>query len=350
MNRPLISYLVCTYNQEAYIRQAVESAFAQTYSPLEIVLSDDCSRDATAEIIQKMAEAYRGPHRVRVNRNPTNLGIGKHVSRAAEFCQGELIVLAAGDDISVPERTETVVRAWEDSGRRALSISSRFSVIDQDGQAVPERNGTSGKTEELRFRHEAGSVEGFLRRRRPHVAGCANAISPRLFSQFGAFPERVTYEDTALCFRTVLAGGMFTFINAPLVRYRRHGENVTFGLHQVRPRSPAALAEVRKKQICELERFEAIYDCFALDATRALEQGLLPPQAHSEVMRTLRREAGRIHLRRRLLQTGWSHRVIIFCRLYCSTIRPREMLSQLPHLLPRAVFEAGLLGLNRIRA
>ena len=48
--RPLVSVLVLGFNQERFIRKAVEGAFAQTWKPLEIVLSDDCSTDRTFEI------------------------------------------------------------------------------------------------------------------------------------------------------------------------------------------------------------------------------------------------------------------------------------------------------------
>lgn len=53
MEKPLISYVVTAYNIERFVREAVECAFAQTYSPLEIVLSDDCSSDRTFEIMKK---------------------------------------------------------------------------------------------------------------------------------------------------------------------------------------------------------------------------------------------------------------------------------------------------------
>ncbi|HUF60663.1 MAG TPA: glycosyltransferase, partial [Verrucomicrobiales bacterium] len=53
--RPLVSFLLLAYNQEQYIHEAVEGAFSQTYSPLEIILSDDCSTDRTFEIMREMA-------------------------------------------------------------------------------------------------------------------------------------------------------------------------------------------------------------------------------------------------------------------------------------------------------
>ena len=51
--RPLLTFGVCAYKQEQFIREAVEAALAQTYSPLEIILSDDCSPDRTFEIMQE---------------------------------------------------------------------------------------------------------------------------------------------------------------------------------------------------------------------------------------------------------------------------------------------------------
>ena len=62
MRQPLVSFTILCYNQEAFIREAVEGAFSQTYSPLEIIISDDCSKDQTYEIVKQMADAYRKGH------------------------------------------------------------------------------------------------------------------------------------------------------------------------------------------------------------------------------------------------------------------------------------------------
>lgn len=54
-DRPLVTFALIAYDQERFIREAVEGAFSQTYSPLEIILSDDCSSDRTFEIIKDVA-------------------------------------------------------------------------------------------------------------------------------------------------------------------------------------------------------------------------------------------------------------------------------------------------------
>ena len=61
-DRPLVTFALFAYNQEKYIREAVEGTFSQTYEPLEIILSDDCSSDRTFEIMEEMAATYDGPH------------------------------------------------------------------------------------------------------------------------------------------------------------------------------------------------------------------------------------------------------------------------------------------------
>ena len=82
--------------------------------------------------MQEMAAAYRGPHRIILNRNPTNLGHARHVERIMEISSGAFIVESAGDDISLPERTERLVAAWLASGRRAHAVHSEKQDIDAD--------------------------------------------------------------------------------------------------------------------------------------------------------------------------------------------------------------------------
>ena len=112
---PLITFALFAYNQEQIVHQAIEGAFSQTYSPLEIILSDDCSSDRTFEIMERMTSAYQGPHKVILNRNQKNLGIGRHYNKIMEMAHGEIKVGAAGDDISLPERTQITWEVFRDN-------------------------------------------------------------------------------------------------------------------------------------------------------------------------------------------------------------------------------------------
>src|ERR1700743_3003041 len=95
----LVSFCLFAYNQEAYIKEAVESALKQTYSPLEIIISDDCSPDATFQIIEDTVKTYNGPHKVILNRNIKNVGLGQHFSNVCgNMSTGNYIVVLGGDD------------------------------------------------------------------------------------------------------------------------------------------------------------------------------------------------------------------------------------------------------------
>jgi len=134
-NRQLVTYILFAYNQERFIRDAVNSAFAQTYQPLEIILSDDCSADQTFNIMQDMVAAYRGPHRVRLVRNSKNLGIFAHVLARGKESNGEIVVVAAGDDVSVPERTECLVDVFENMSE-VYAVFSSVKIINEFGHII----------------------------------------------------------------------------------------------------------------------------------------------------------------------------------------------------------------------
>ncbi len=225
MDKPLISFVIVTYNQEKLVHEAVESALAQTYSPLEIIISDDASKDRTFEVIRQTVADYKGPHAIRLNRNDSNLGMGRHLNRVMELCAGELVIAQAGDDISVPERAEVTHQAWEKSGRRATSVFSSYTTIFINGE-VQGVGGLRGDCADDRLCWPLmGSLFQFLSSSQPVVNGPAHAFSPELFRYFG--PLKSDLEDLVLSFRT-LAIGELLYVHRPLVKYRRHEHNMSF--------------------------------------------------------------------------------------------------------------------------
>lgn len=129
--RPLVTFALFAYNQEKYIREAVEGAFAQTYEPLEIILSDDCSTDRTFEIMREMVAEYRGTHKLTVRQSPTNRGLGLHIKDVVDLAQGEVIVVAAGDDVSLPHRTFELVASI--TRERSAFAASNYNSMDESG-------------------------------------------------------------------------------------------------------------------------------------------------------------------------------------------------------------------------
>jgi glycosyltransferase involved in cell wall biosynthesis len=339
--------MIWCYNQESFIAEAIQGALAQDYSPLEVVISDDGSSDSTFEVVRETVAAYRGPHRLVLNRNPKNLGLGGNANRALDLCRGELVVIAGGDDVSLPERTSRIVEAWNDSQRQSTSIYSRYTVIDGKGQVQPGLIWDCFPRTGDRLVHQRATPTAFVRRRRPAFCGCAHAISPRLYSAFGPLPPRISAEDTALAFRTILAHGLFTYINAPLVKYRWHANNTSAGVHGMRPRDAASFRRFEQKQRVALGRMVEVYNSFAADAKKALQNGMIAHAAYDKINRRIVKERRRFELRSQLLIRPWLQRLPILCELYGGSFRPREMLEHLPHLLPKELRYAVVTARNR---
>jgi glycosyltransferase involved in cell wall biosynthesis len=212
-DRPLVSMLLIAFRQAGSVREAIAAALAQTYSPLEIVVSDDASDDDTWAQMQAATAGYAGPHTLVLNRNPANLGIGAHLSRLVELSHGELLFVAAGDDVSLPQRVETVVAAWLASGRRLDLIASALTDIDAAGAA----HGLIVPSDLQDWR----SLDDWAARP-PFVVGAAQAWTRRLFDRFGPLPAGTVAEDLVMVFRAIAGGGALT-LHEPLVRYRRGG-------------------------------------------------------------------------------------------------------------------------------
>ena len=166
--RPLVSILLIAFNQEAVIADAVRGVLAQTYEPLEILISDDASHDKTFEIIEATVRDYTGPHSVSINRNAQNAGISGHLSALATRAKGELLFVAAGDDVSAPERCARVVDFWLAHDRRPDLIAT--DLVDMDG---------SGQTHERLAPTELDTYRSFddWLAGRPHLIGAAHALS-----------------------------------------------------------------------------------------------------------------------------------------------------------------------------
>jgi len=217
LEKPLLTLALFAYNQERFIEEAVAGAFSQTYSPLEIILSDDGSRDATFQIMQRIAASYRGCHRVILNRNESNLGIGGHVNRIMQLAKGQLIIAAAGDDISLPNRVEKIYQTYKSSDGTAKSIFSNARIIDDMG--TPKGFYFSNAFSPADFMLKLIANRDFI------LIGASHAWSRDVFDLFGPLLTPLTCEDMVIPFRSALIGSI-CYIDEPLVIYRSHQNNV----------------------------------------------------------------------------------------------------------------------------
>ncbi|WP_282041257.1 glycosyltransferase family 2 protein [Halomonas alimentaria] len=216
--RPLVTFALFAYNQEKYIREAIEGAFSQTYEPLEIILSDDCSTDRTFEIMQEMADKYEGLNKVTVRKNEINLGVSGHVNEVIKLCGGKFLVAAAGDDVSMSDRTSETVSVLEKNNNLTF-CESAYVPIDETGREL-----SSGKC--LFSNNEKISLRDYISDKVKGLTGAARTYRLHSLRSFPPLNKRCPTEDSPFVLRCLLTGDAYYFPKA-FVKRRTHGENLS---------------------------------------------------------------------------------------------------------------------------
>ena len=206
---PSVTVFLFAYNQSAYVRTACESVLAQDYSPLQIVFSDDCSTDDTFEIMSEIASNYQGIHQIRLNRNPQNLGLIRHVNLSHQLTTTDLLVAAAGDDISEPNRVTEIVKAYRCAANQPTSIHSAVYEMSADGVVGDMARPPINNLKTIQ-QHALSSAL---------IIGATHAWHRDVFDQFGEITELDAFEDLVLAYRSSLMNGL-CYIDQPLVKYR----------------------------------------------------------------------------------------------------------------------------------
>jgi glycosyltransferase involved in cell wall biosynthesis len=114
------------------VDEALAAALSQDVGTLEVRVYDDGSDDGTYEKLEAGVAAYRGPHAVVLSPDRSHRGLAFQLGRAAREASGELVVVAAGDDVSRPDRVRRLLEAFEPG---VSALHSNATVIDARGVA-----------------------------------------------------------------------------------------------------------------------------------------------------------------------------------------------------------------------
>ncbi|MBU3599636.1 glycosyltransferase [Polynucleobacter sp. 30F-ANTBAC] len=213
MAKPLASIILLTFNQENLVEESIDSLLNQTYSPLEIIISDDLSSDRTREKIRSKISQYHGPHEIKVIFNDSNVGLCQNINQAIEHCQGEFIFAAAGDDISLPNRCEIVMSEWLKLNKQPGLIATDAYDMAIDGHILGIK-----RTSILQ---EYKGLQDWIKRP-PYFFGSSHSWSRNFLNKFPPLNPKMMAEDHLMVFRALISDGGYT-ISEPLVKHRRGG-------------------------------------------------------------------------------------------------------------------------------
>jgi glycosyltransferase involved in cell wall biosynthesis len=225
---PLVSIVCLAYNHEKFAREALRGMLSQTYAPLDIVILDDASLDATAQIIESELQRHPGRSDIRFVRNERNLGIRNNFAKGVSLARGRFIVNATTDDIMMPTMVEKMVKVWQDEG--VSLVATNASYIDDNSNELNrffrDPSGPYDETFETLARDGSNAV----------CFGPTQGFERSLYDEFGWPPEYLSEgDDILLAFYAHLAKGA-RFIPEPLLNYRVHAHNGSLSLEWERSR------------------------------------------------------------------------------------------------------------------
>lgn len=136
-NQPqaLVSVCLPIRNGEKYLRQALDSLKSQTYKNIEMVVSDDDSKDASLESIKEFEKSCNFPVRI-FHHQPST--IGSNWNNCLKHAKGEYIKFLFQDDVLYPECIERMVQASETDKKVNLVFCKRDLIIEKDTQVSSE--------------------------------------------------------------------------------------------------------------------------------------------------------------------------------------------------------------------
>lgn len=206
----MISIALATYNGEQYLREQLDSIYSQTIKDFEVIVTDDCSTDSTAAILEEYHQRFGLTYII----NSERLGFVRNFEKAISLCSGDYIALCDQDDIWLPDKLEVLLGNIKN---HSLCCSDAC-LIDSHGDLITGSVYThSGLTFYKQKQFNYLIHDNF-------VMGCTMLFKKELLELILPFPVYTTYHDWWISIAASLKNGI-CFVDKPLIKYRFHGEN-----------------------------------------------------------------------------------------------------------------------------
>jgi len=212
-DRPLASVIVPVFRHQSYLEPAINSILSFDYQPLEIVIRDDASPDDAFDVLQRLVDAYDGPHKVKLGRNEQNMSMA-NFNALMEEATGRYIVVAHDDDIQRADRVSRIMDVY--TSRRVSMVTSNMINI-----------GRHGRERGLHLEKEGDHAVPITRLARngwvKELAGPALSWDREIFDRFGPIDIDGTARTSDFMppFRAALLEGIH-YLEEPLVYRRQH--------------------------------------------------------------------------------------------------------------------------------
>ena len=207
-----MSIIIPVYNGANYLREAIESALAQTYPEVEVIVVNDGSTDGGRT--QDIALSYGSRIRYLAKRNG---GVATALNLGVREMRGEFFSWLSHDDTYYPEKIARQVEHWRHVADDRTILFSGSHIIDECSRIIG--------TAPIHAFALSNSIVAVLG---TYVGGCSMLIPKSAFEQAGLFNERLrNSQDNELWLRMVMKGYRLRYMPDVLIQSRSHAEQGT---------------------------------------------------------------------------------------------------------------------------
>jgi len=267
MPHPKVSVCIDVYNYADFLPKAIESALAQTLSDLEVIVVDDCSTDDSYAVACRYAQQDA---RVRVQRNPANLGMVKNRNACLKLAQGEFVKFVHADDyLCAPDALGKMVARMEANPAVSL-MACAMQYVRADGSP---QGGSPRYFSEKRALAGTTVISRCLLEQKNLIGGPSATLFRRRRAARGFDESYFHAADQEMWFH-LLEQGCFAYVEEPLVAYRWHERQQT---------------EKDRGTLTQMNDQRAILDAYLEKPYLRLRPWMIKYLKHEVVRQTLRR-------------------------------------------------------------
>lgn len=215
---PKVSIVIPVYNGADYLSEAIDSALAQTYHNIEIVVVNDGSNDEGST--EKIALTYDGKLRYFSKENG---GVASALNVAIKNMSGEYFSWLSHDDLYYPDKVESQVQALAELKTPKTILYGDYAVFSDNPDVVSEKRLPRVTPEQFRYFLTIKNI----------LHGCTLLVPKEAFEECGLFNEKLrTTQDYDLWFRLAKK---YRFVHIPklLVKARQHAEQGSIKMGQI---------------------------------------------------------------------------------------------------------------------
>ena len=212
-----VDILLATYNGEKYLKEQIESLLNQTYTNIQIIISDDCSTDGTRDILK----SYENNEKIKVYYQENNLGYVKNFEFLLKKVESDLYMLCDQDDFWKKEKVEKTVDKLQKENLDL--VFGDLEVVDENLNLLyPSYN---------KYMHLAHKIDKYHKDYKLQylyncMTGCTMMSKKKFLDKILPLPTNSKYMIHDYWIGLIVSlNGKVGYLDKPYILYRQHGKN-----------------------------------------------------------------------------------------------------------------------------